>query len=407
MTSGQRLDTNSQWLAQQLTDLGIEIVQMITVGDQLETMVQTIQQAIQLADLVVCTGGLGPTDDDLTRFAFAKISQTELEIDEPSLQHIKSLFEARGRQMTKNNIVQAMLPSNASVIANKNGTAPGIDMLVPRGDGRDCRLVAFPGVPYEMKDMWCNSVLPGLRKNNSLTTRHYCLHCFGASESELATRLPGLISRDRLPRVGITASQATITFRVSVVGTSEEACKQQAQTTLDQIRGEVGDLIFGSDEDTLESVVANQLANQNLTVAFLDAELAGLPQTLLVQSMPVDSSSIYGMSFSKNDDLVSWHNQSSNTPSAQLESDQFAISLAHQVARNFGADIGVAVFGRLTDINSANMKCNVALWNDKLQEVFRFRHLEHRDIKLIRAAKMVLNQTRLFLTKLAKQVSAA
>ncbi len=132
LTSGQRLDTNSQWLSQQLADLGVQAFLHTTVGDDLEAGTEVFRQAVQREDVILSTGGLGPTADDLTRDCLAQACGVELVRDEAVLEQIRALFARRGREMPERNVVQAMFPRGSRVIANPNGTAPGIDIEVPR-----------------------------------------------------------------------------------------------------------------------------------------------------------------------------------------------------------------------------------------------------------------------------------
>ena len=396
MTSGQRLDTNSQWIAQQLTDLAIEIVQMTTVGDQMDVLVKTFRESTNRADLVVCTGGIGPTEDDLTRQAFAEVAGRELLIDDLSLQHIKRLFAIRGRTMTQNNVIQAMIPEGATAIPNEHGTAPGIDMLVDTGTGSTTRMIALPGVPYEMKDMWTNTIFPSLQTNCGTTTRYFYLHCFGAGESELSTRLPGLIDRGRIPRVGITASKATITFRISVEGESYDDCEGKSRETVDLIRSELGELVFGDGEQTLESVVVDMLHDQDVSVAILDVALDGLPQLMLQQAAKKLGADITGMTFANVKHVAQWLEHNSDHPAPDFYTDQFLEDVVRALADDTQTDIAIAVIpGNVPAGADESEKCTVGIRLDGETVVFRFRHLGHEDLKYARAAKMVLNQLRL------------
>ncbi len=149
LTTGQRLDTNSQWLSQHLTELGVSVAFHTTVGDDLADNVAAIRTAIERADIVVVSGGLGPTADDLTRDALASATGVRLVRDQSVLEQIRQLFERRGRTMPERNAVQADFPVDSTPIANLHGTAPGIEMQITREDA-SCTLFALPGVPAEM-----------------------------------------------------------------------------------------------------------------------------------------------------------------------------------------------------------------------------------------------------------------
>src|SRR5262245_47572484 len=163
LTSGQRLDTNSQWLAERLLEIGVPVAFHTTVGDQLADNVLVFRQACERADIVVATGGLGPTADDLTRYAIAELAGVPLVQDDASLAHIQALFARRRREMPPANVVQAQFPLGSRPIFNPHGSAPGIDIAIPRAVGKPARIFALPGVPAEMDEMWRASVAPAIQ----------------------------------------------------------------------------------------------------------------------------------------------------------------------------------------------------------------------------------------------------
>ena len=245
LTTGQRLDTNSQWLSQQLTAMGVHVAFHTTVADELADNVAVFRAAFDRADIVVSTGGLGPTADDLTRDAIARATSTELVRDEASLEHIQNLFASRGRDMPERNRVQADFPEGATPIPNPKGTAPGIDITVDRADGQKCVVFALPGVPAEMHEMWDATVVPRIvqLQPEPRVIRHRRIKCFGVGESALEAMLPDLIRRDRDPRVGITASQATITLRITATASDEAASFAAMEPTAAIIYEKLGNLI--------------------------------------------------------------------------------------------------------------------------------------------------------------------
>lgn len=278
LTSGQRLDTNSQWLSQQLGDLGLKTLFHTTAGDDLEAGTEVFRQAIQRADVILSTGGLGPTADDLTRECLARTCGVELVCNEAVLEHIRALFARRGRPMPERNVVQAMLPRGARAIANPHGTAPGIDIEVLRAGRTPARIFALPGVPAEMREMWAASVQPALAAlagADRRVIRHRSIHCFGAGESAIEAMLPDLIRRGRVPAVGITASQATITLRISAEGPSPEACQAAMRPTADTIYQCLGNLIFGEDGETLQDAVIRILVQRHKTLATVECGSGG------------------------------------------------------------------------------------------------------------------------------------
>lgn len=269
LTTGQRLDTNTQWLAQRLTEQGIDVRYHTTVADDMAANLQVFKAAAERAQVVVATGGLGPTADDLTRDAMAEAAGVPL-IDDPELaSHIEAIFTSRGRQMPPQNLRQAQLPEGAVAINNPGGTAPGIDQTVGR-----CRFFALPGVPAEMREMWAETVEPAIRAmaGPRRVVRHWLVRCFGAGESHMESLLPDMIARGREPLVGITASHGTITLRVTASGIDEAACYEAMKPTLKEVRTTLGDLIFaeqpgGEPDIELQHVVLSLLKSWGMTLS--------------------------------------------------------------------------------------------------------------------------------------------
>ncbi|HEV3022430.1 MAG TPA: CinA family nicotinamide mononucleotide deamidase-related protein [Pirellulales bacterium] len=277
LTSGQRLDTNSQWLSQRLGEIGIPVVYHSTVADDLEANVKVFRQAVERADLVLATGGLGPTADDLTREALAKMAGVELMLMPAALDHIHGLFARRQREMPQGNVVQAMFPAGSRMIHNPHGTAPGIDLDVPPPLGRPSRVLALPGVPAEMREMWQGTVaglLGGLAGDRVILHRR--IKCFGVGESDLEQMLPDLIRRGRTPSVGITVSEATITLRITAAGATAEQCRAAMEPTIATIRACLGSLVYGEEDDELEHAVLRLLAAHGQTLATAECGTAGL-----------------------------------------------------------------------------------------------------------------------------------
>ncbi len=250
MTSGARLDTNAQWLSQRLGELGIVVTHHSTVADTLEDNIEVFRIASRRADLVVSTGGLGPTRDDLTREALAAMTGKPLQLRESALRHIESLFARRQREMPERNQVQAMFPLGSDEILNPQGTAPGIDLPVDRGEQAACRIYALPGVPAEMKRMFDETVAQRIlqQSDGAAVIRHLVMKFFGVGESDMEHQLGDMISRDRQPRVGITVSAATISLRITAIGESQMICDSMIRDTREEIMQRVGELYFGEGE---------------------------------------------------------------------------------------------------------------------------------------------------------------
>lgn len=273
MTSGARLDTNTRWITRRLGEIGIEVPFHTTVGDTLGDLAEVFRIATRRVGLVVCTGGLGPTRDDLTREALAALVGQPLELREEAYRHIESLFSSRRREMPERNRIQAMFPRGSREIFNAHGTAPGIEVSVG-GDGETvCRAFALPGVPAEMKPMFDQLVVPRILhdRDAARTIRHVVMKFFGTGESEMERRLGDLIARDRQPRVGITASAATISLRITAVGDSAGDCDAMIDATRERIMSSVGEFYFGDgDEFELQHAVERDVRQRGQSLAILE-----------------------------------------------------------------------------------------------------------------------------------------
>ncbi len=286
LTSGQRLDTNSQWLSTQLGEIGVRTLFHTTVGDDLASNIDVFRIAAGRADIVVSTGGLGPTADDLTREALADAFGCPLECNEEALKHVEGLFQKRKRPMPERNRVQAMFPKGARTIHNPHGTAPGIDMQVA-GDVKDSRIFALPGVPSEMKQMWEQTVLTRLREELGVGKRklyYRTVKLFGIGESDVEAKMPELISRQRYPRVGITVSQATISLRIVTEAASELESREQLSETEREIQEALGDLIFGSGEMELQNAVCELLDQRQQSLCLVEIGAASVAQSWLAHA---------------------------------------------------------------------------------------------------------------------------
>lgn len=380
MTSGIRLDTNSQWLSRRLGQLGIEVAFHSTVGDNLKDNIDVFRHAVNRVEIIIVTGGLGPTADDLTRLAIAQMADVPLVTRPEILTHIRSMFETRGREMPENNSIQAEFPLGAFAIPNPEGTAPGIDFQTRSPSGRDCRIIALPGVPVEMKQMWSQSVELSLRKKtgNLSIIHHYTLHCFGSGESHIESLLPNLIQRGRDPQVGITASSATISLRVSTSGTTEADCMDKMQPTIQMIRQTLGSLVFGENGIELQQVVCNLLTLQKQKLAVIDAGLNGVVGERLSQ-IPNSTS------------IISANETREQMPeSKEIES----------IIETSGASLGIAIgpINRNPDlIRDGQSFYEVMIFEKPKIQRTQFRYSGHSGWREERAVKEVLNHLRLYL----------
>ena len=262
LTNGTIVDTNAAWLAMRLERLGLRVLHHVTVGDELAILTDAFRTAINRADIVVATGGLGPTADDLTRESLADAAEVGLEFFPEAYEHCRALFERRGRPMPAQNRVQAISPVGTRLIPNPDGTALGVDLTVTRGAGRSaCRVFCVAGVPAEMRASW-ETIELRLRDAGIVTETivQREIHCFGAGESLIESMLPDLVRRGRDPRVGITASDGTITLRISTTADSVAVGDARIAPVAALIHESLGDLVYGEGETTLPDAVLQRLA---------------------------------------------------------------------------------------------------------------------------------------------------
>jgi len=341
LTSGQRLDTNSQWLSQRLGELGVKVVYHTTVADDLDANLRVFRQAVERADIVVATGGLGPTADDLTRDALAAMTRSELVLDQASLEHIRGLFARFQRDMPERNKLQAMFPRGSQPIPNRNGTAPGIAIQIARPSGAGCRLFALPGVPSEMREMFEESVGPAIAgaSGQASVIRHFRLKCFGVGESHLEQMLPDLIRRGREPAVGITVHAATITLRITAAGATPADCMTAMQPTISTIREALGAIVFGEEDDELEHAVLRLLAERGETVATIEVGTTGLLAHWFAEAAASDSPFQGG--------IVAPAGASARelAAAAELNTPDTARAMAAECRRRFGTHYGLAIGG--------------------------------------------------------------
>jgi nicotinamide-nucleotide amidase len=405
ITSGQRLDTNSQWISERLGEIGIPVAFHTTVGDDLEDNIAVFRIAIDRAEVVVATGGLGPTADDLTRDAIAAAAGVDLVQDDVALAHIKQLFSRRRREMPERNKLQAQFPRGSRMVPNPEGTAPGIDLTVPRSCGPPCRVIALPGVPAEMFAMWKETVGPALTA--ALPEKRIICHrrikCFGVGESDVEAMLPDMIRRKREPLVGITVSGATITLSITASGPSEVACRKEIEPTVAQIRELLGVLVFGEENDELEHAVVRLLKERGRTIAVAEWATDGLVSEWLAEAAGISDCVRGGL-------VMHDHSMLSALLDVNLSGDGASADAARAMAQAIrnktssdyglgiaafpkgGAEVPTAATGPTIDLSGT---LHVALAAGDNVRVKRFPIASHPSITKARSAKQALNMLRL------------
>jgi len=277
LLSGQTVDTNAAYLSGELLSIGIPVVSSYTIGDDTDAIVRALNLAAADADVVLATGGLGPTDDDLTRQGLASFLGAELQLQTELLDRIQNFFTKRNLQMSERNKIQAYMPAGAKALANPLGTAPGI-----MAEAKGKLLVALPGVPSEMKRMFAESVFPELQRfagTQAVVVRK--LKCFGTGESNIAELLGPLMQRGRNPLINCTAKYGIITLAITATAKDKDKAHQMAEESEKSLRNKLGKLVYGTEEQTLAEVVGEKLARQKMTIAVAESCTGGTLAKLL------------------------------------------------------------------------------------------------------------------------------
>lgn len=340
---GQIVDTNSSWMGEQLALAGIDSHFQTKVGDNRERMVLALRTALARSDAVIVCGGLGPTQDDITREAIAEVMNTSLVRDDVIVERIAAMFASRGRQMAENNARQADVPVGATVIEQTRGTAPGL--ICPVGHKV---IYAVPGVPHEMREMVERAVLPDLqaRAGTTATILSRTLRTWGLAESTLAEKLgPRLEELDEMdggPTIAFLASGIEgIKVRITVKDADAESAKALLNAEEAVIRDILGDIVFGVDEQTMEDAVGHMLKARGLTLGLAESLTGGLVASRLTNVVGASDwfrGSIVSYASEVKFDLL-------DVPEGPVVTADAAKAMAEGARKALGADIGLAVTG--------------------------------------------------------------
>lgn len=260
---GEIVDTNSAYIARQLRDIGMNLFYLTTVGDNLERSAEAIRAALSRADVVITTGGLGPTVDDMTRQAVANATDRELEFRPDLLEEIAARFRQMGAQMSDNNRLQAYIPAGAIPIHNRTGTAPCFIVEAPQGT-----VISLPGVPHEMKDILATAVLPYLRQRvgGQGTIKARVLRTAGIGESQIDARITDLMAWSN-PTVGLAAHTGQTDIRITARAESEAEADRMIAEAEAIVRERVGEFIYGTGQEPFNAAFARMLRENKLTLA--------------------------------------------------------------------------------------------------------------------------------------------
>jgi nicotinamide-nucleotide amidase len=400
---GQVIDTNSAFIAGELNKIGVRVGQITSISDDREQIITTLGEASKRARLIIITGGLGPTSDDITKQTLTEYFNAKLVLNSSVLDHIQNLLTARGVEISERNIKQAELPDKCKLLHNAVGTAQGMWF-----EKDECIFISLPGVPFEMKAIITEYVIPGIRDRFKLPViRHETILTHGMAESSLATKiepwekkLPVSVKLAYLPSPGI------LRLRLSATGTNPAKVSRQLEEEFASLKLLIGDQIFGYNNDTIEQVVGELLKQKNLSLSVAESCTGGKIAEL-VTAVPGCSEYFYGS-------VVAYSNESKCTllgvkpdsiDSHGAVSKQVVEEMAQGVRSRFQTDISVATTGIAGPSGGTREKPLGTTWiavsTAKSTVSSKFNFGEHRGRNIQKAAIAALFMLRMELLKKA------
>ena len=338
---GQITNTNTVFLSQQLNLLGFDVMYHYTVGDNPKRLEELIHMAFKDCDLIITTGGLGPTQDDLTKEIACRALGDEMRLHQPSMERLETYFKKQNRKMTENNKKQAYMPSRAIVFENHAGTAPGFAL---EQDGK--HMICMPGPPREMTAMFQESVLPYLEKKSEGVIYYRMIRTFGIGESMLETKLLPLINEQTDPTLATYAKEGECCLRIASKRSTKEEARNAVDDMLKQVREIIGEYIYSADDEELVQVTAKKLMEQNLSLSSAESCTGGMFAAAVT--------SVSGISKIFDRSLVTYSNEAKMQELGVSEetlktcgavSEETAREMAEGLFRITGSDICISVTG--------------------------------------------------------------
>lgn len=385
---GQVVNSNASFIAEELNKLGIRVLQITTIGDNRDHITKALNEASQKANIIIMTGGLGPTSDDITKYTLAEYFNSKLVLNEHVFSHIKLLLNRRNIEINENNINQALLPDNCTVIPNELGTAAGMWF-----EKNNVIYISLPGVPYEMKQMMLNEIIPEIKKRYVLPViQHLTVLTHGLPESQMAlkintweNKLPPSIKLAYLPSPGV------LKLRLSAYGNKSEEVNEILEQERVRLEELIKEYVFGYNNDTLERNIGNLLKQKKLTLAIAESCTGGRIAELITS---VEGSSAYFLG-----SVTAYSNQSKcNILGVNVESiNQFgavsaevAEEMAKGVRNLFNADVSIATTGIAGPTGGTPDKPVGTTWISVLTSekiiTKKFNFGEHRDTNIQKAS---------------------
>lgn len=338
---GNILNTNAQYISEKLCGLGVNCYFQTTVGDNHDRLVAAVETALSRADILILTGGLGPTADDLTKEMIADAFGRDMLLDPASEQHIRARFARMAREMTPNNLKQAMFPRGSIILPNPNGTAPGC--IVEEGEKA---AILLPGPPKEMAPMFDASVMPYLEKRSGHMLVSHVVRVFGMGESEVEYRLRTLIARQTNPTIAPYALSGEMKLRVTARCKSAEEGERMMAPLIDEIKQTLGSVVYSIDDQELHEVCAALLKEHNATLAAAESCTGGMIASKLISVPGISAHFIEGAVTYSNDAKIRRLGVRPETIAAHTAvSAETAREMAEGIRRTSGASLGVATTG--------------------------------------------------------------
>ena len=396
LLNGQTVDTNAAYLSRRLLAINIPVTGIYTTADDLDFIVRALKLACEDGDLVMVTGGLGPTDDDVTRQGLAKFLQVPLQFSEELLQKIEDFFTKRNLQMPPNNKTQAYIPAGTKILENRLGTAAGI--MAKAGEKL---IFVMPGVPVEMKQMFEESVLPQLKKSAAgQTVVVHMLKCFGTGESNVAQMLGDIMHRGRNPQINCTVEYGVITLHIVATADNKETAERMVEKDEKFLRNLLGELVFGTGEQTLAQVVGEKLSRQKKTVAVAESCTGGILAKLLTDVPGASDYFTCGWITYSNEAKIN----ELDVPTDLIEkygavSEQVAAAMAQSARKKAGSDFAIGITGIAGPTGGSEQKpvglVYISIDSEKGNKTKSFIFSADRESVRLRAAQTALNILRL------------
>lgn len=338
---GDIVNTNAQYLAKELAQLGIDVYYQTVVGDNPKRLEETIFNAFSRADFIITTGGLGPTEDDLTKETGAKYFKKKLVLDEKAMEMLKRFFEKIGRKMTENNVKQAYVPEGSFVLYNENGTAPGI---IIEENGKI--LVMLPGPPKETIPMFEQQVKPYLKEKQEYTFVSRVLRVAGVGESTMETRVKDLIDAQTNPTIAPYAKQTESLLRITARAKTEEEAEAMIEPVAQKIYERLGENVYAEGETNIESVVGQMLIDKGLTISTSESCTGGLLAGTLIEYPGISKVFVDGVvSYSNESKMKRLGVKKETLQKYGAVSSETAAEMAEGVAKTAGTKVGISTTG--------------------------------------------------------------